>query len=311
MRTRRGSSYWTSELAGMIRSFSPGDIVNSIFVGGEFIGIVRRVDEKCNKVTVAWSGGSEVQHDPDEIQLSLHQTKEVREKMASMSSRRTASKVDDYLQKFKDKMGKNTSEQTAMGWIEGAKLSPRDEKKIKGLVKKYIKTAMGPEQAEANPQFVGDPETHGIDKPRGGGFSIMQNLQKDLRKEEKEIGQQVMVSPIQERGGKAASCACGGHDVCQCPPKPKEAGEMRSRRAIYWGGPERVYRKTRNEQGCNRVFCPKCKEELNKQNFTRSVSLFVCGCGFKVPSDKMVTERPVIEVAPAEPEVVLASRRGR
>jgi hypothetical protein len=32
--------------------------------------------------------------------------------------------------------------------------------------------------------FVGDPETHGIEEPRGGGFSIMQDLQRDLAKEQ-------------------------------------------------------------------------------------------------------------------------------
>lgn len=36
------------------------------------------------------------------------------------------------------------------------------------------------------PEFQGNPKTHGIDTPRGGGFSIMQNLQKDLREEEEK-----------------------------------------------------------------------------------------------------------------------------
>lgn len=39
--------------------------------------------------------------------------------------------------------------------------------------------------AEVQEQFVGDPETHGIDKPVSGGFSIMQQLTKDLREEQK------------------------------------------------------------------------------------------------------------------------------
>jgi hypothetical protein len=39
------------------------------------------------------------------------------------------------------------------------------------------------ETAEDNEQFMGDPEIHGLDEPRGGGFSIMQDLQDDLHKE--------------------------------------------------------------------------------------------------------------------------------
>ena len=37
-----------------------------------------------------------------------------------------------------------------------------------------------------DPQFAGDPKVHGIDKPRGGGFSIMQDLAEDLHEEAKE-----------------------------------------------------------------------------------------------------------------------------
>jgi ribosomal protein L37AE/L43A len=42
------------------------------------------------------------------------------------------------------------------------------------------------EQAEKDPQFVGDPKVHGLDDPRGGGFSIMQQLQEDLHEESEE-----------------------------------------------------------------------------------------------------------------------------
>jgi predicted RNA-binding Zn-ribbon protein involved in translation (DUF1610 family) len=40
------------------------------------------------------------------------------------------------------------------------------------------------QKLDVPPDFQGNPEVHGIDKPVGGGFSIMQNLQKKLVKEE-------------------------------------------------------------------------------------------------------------------------------
>lgn len=79
-----GSSYWPSPASNHINTFSIGDIVVSTIVSeGEFMGIVREVEPKINKVTVAWGGGSLHQHDPDEIQLSPHQDDILRQRMAS------------------------------------------------------------------------------------------------------------------------------------------------------------------------------------------------------------------------------------
>jgi len=151
MKSRRGSTYWPGPLGGMVSQYVPGDIVVSVIAAEDsFIGIVREVHPKLNKVMVAWGGGSMVQHDPDEIQLSLHQTPEVK---ARMASRRIAKSEDD------------------------------DNPQGQPLRSRRDYTAMTKGEANSNPQFVGNPETHGIDKPRGGGFSIMQNLQKDLRTE--------------------------------------------------------------------------------------------------------------------------------
>jgi hypothetical protein len=43
--------------------------------------------------------------------------------------------------------------------------------------------AFDEDMAEDNPEFMGDPEVHGLDEPRAGGFSIMQDLQEDLHDE--------------------------------------------------------------------------------------------------------------------------------
>jgi DNA-directed RNA polymerase subunit RPC12/RpoP len=51
-----------------------------------------------------------------------------------------------------------------------------------------------------DPQFVGDPAAHGLDKPIGGGFSIMQNLVKDQRQEMHE----------QSKGGQPKMAAADG-----------------------------------------------------------------------------------------------------
>lgn len=71
MRTRRGTDFWPGELGHMVNQYAPGDIVVSTIVPTRsFIGVVRKVEPKLNKVMVAWGGGSLVQHDPDEIMLS-------------------------------------------------------------------------------------------------------------------------------------------------------------------------------------------------------------------------------------------------
>lgn len=141
MKNRRGSSLWgeTDCLSSMIYRFEPGDIVNCVTVQQpNFIGVVREVLPKINKITVLWNGGSLKQHDPDEIMLCPYQDTLVRTRMAS-SRRQKASKSEK----------------------------------------------AGDSQVPSGEQFVGDPETHGINSPRGGGFSIMQDLQKDLHQEMK------------------------------------------------------------------------------------------------------------------------------
>jgi DNA-directed RNA polymerase subunit RPC12/RpoP len=119
--------------------------------------------------------------------------------------------------------------------------------------------------AEVPPDFQGNPKVHGIKEPRGGGFSIMQNLQEDLVEEEKK-------------------------------EREKEAGD---KYAMYWCSPGRVYRLTKGEQDGEDVFCPRCKGMMNDEKFTRSERLLACpDCGFKIPTSKVVKKR--IET---EPEV--------
>lgn len=87
MRKRRGS-LWVTGLDEMVLQFKAGDIVKPVIVNNlGFVGVVRDVDPKINKVMVAWGNGSMVQHDPDEVQLVSPQDYSVRAKMASRRSK--------------------------------------------------------------------------------------------------------------------------------------------------------------------------------------------------------------------------------
>jgi len=97
MRTRRGTDFWPGELGQMIHQFQPGDIVSNVAADSDtFLGSVRSVDSRINKVLVAWGGGSVVQHDPDEIMIHPHMTEFLVERMsegrsAKMAARRVRS----------------------------------------------------------------------------------------------------------------------------------------------------------------------------------------------------------------------------
>jgi ferritin len=76
----------------MVRQYEPGDLVTStLIVSPDFVGVVRSVDPKINKVMVAWGGGSLSQHDPDELQFKSHQSEVVKDRMASRRTGKQAS----------------------------------------------------------------------------------------------------------------------------------------------------------------------------------------------------------------------------
>jgi len=348
MKNRRGSSLWTETdgLSNMIYRFEPGDIVTAVAAQQpQFIGVVKEVLPKINKIMVLWNGGSLKQHDPDEIMLSPYQDSIVRTRMAS----------------------------TRRG-----------------------KVGFFPVMADQPPhgdQFVGDPEMHGIDTPRGGGFSIMQDLQKDLHKEQKkesEAGPKIAEEGRRVRGffavrGKVAAdfsliatgememydIQPGGEDYEWAQDIEKAAkeiqrftkgkirfvemrpfdkyqgpyarmnigklwggerqgeyffeyshgpdkgmagttdelaegvlrammsknGSLKSRRAMYWGAPERIYRLTKEEQANGSAVCPRCKKQMGLEPFTKSEKLYTCEkCGFKVPTSKTTNTRITIDV---------------
>ena len=68
MKSRRGSLLSSGIMGDAILQYKIGDVVKPVIVSDVlFSGVVRNVDTKTNKITVAWGGGPESQHDPDEI----------------------------------------------------------------------------------------------------------------------------------------------------------------------------------------------------------------------------------------------------
>ena len=223
MHTRRATitSYWPTGLDGHIEQFGVGDIVVSTLVPNtNFYGIVKDVDKRINKVSVAWGGGSLCQHDPEEVQLSLRTLSD--DKGERLASRRTAGS-----------------------------------------------------------QFVGDPKEHGIDSPIDGGTNIMQEV---VEKQKKEILEESKSNP--------------------------KTADLKSRRAMYWCGPDRTYRITKSEKISGDIRCPKCCASMDSHRFTRKAKLFMCDdCGFKISSDKVLRDRPDYGENLDEDIVVAKSRR--
>lgn len=242
-------------------------------------------------------------------------------------------------------------------------------------------------------QFVGNPETHGIDEPRGGGFSIMQELVKDLHNEQKREAVDLTASrrcrkatgemgkfdiepggedyewaqmieraakeiqrltkgkirfqemrPFDKYQGPYARMNIGklwsgenegefffeyhfgpekgmsgttdelaeGVLRAMMPKRGSDYSGLKSRRAMYWGAPDRTYRLTRQEQENGSAMCPKCRKDMEVQPFTKRDKLYVCpACGFKVPKSKTVTNIS-IEVKDGEvTDVDVTTAKGR
>lgn len=96
-------------------------------------------------------------------------------------------------------------------------------------------------------------------------------------------------------------------------PKAASVGDLRSRRAMYWGAPDRVYRLTKEEQDSGSAICPKCQKEMALEPFTKSEKLYTCQkCGFKVPTSKTTTTRITIDVdKDGEVDVDVTTAKGK
>ena len=87
---------------------------------------------------------------------------------------------------------------------------------------------------------------------------------------------------------------------------------LKSRRAMYWGGPDRIYRLTREEQDSGSAACPKCKCNMGLEPFTRSEKLYTCeSCGFKVPTSKTTTTQITIKQQDGEVDVDVTTSKDK
>jgi len=515
MKTRRGSSLWPSTLSGaaMVNQYKPGDIVTSSLVRqSDFIGVVRGVDPKINKVWVAWAGGVVCQHDPDEIHFEPHQSETVKSRMASRrpfaadpglvskAKKDAASRLAkagikyqslsaktvgfggfgygdsvfvtingaDFPAGWKEKVFGDVPKPSAGGYVISAgkncfvtvdgkrhQIVASEEKSDsrrpfadrtaathqeisksvhpsrpckagdlfhsgRGLqcgncgayTEDHGKTwEMAPEGKSrrsaadpvTDPQFVGDPAAHGMDKPIGGGFSIMQNLVKDQRQEMHEESKggnpkmatlrsrRAMEFPTQDAYDKYLKehpeADKSLHRVVESKPKyqiheakhdignktlnltshtysddgsfflnlntteglavdpsisqimfdkknkdrvhdmirkhlgtqdfsvesvrkdpveskkkvdalveelkgldtRKKDASLRSRRAMYWSNPDRIYRLTKREIVDSSALCPRCRVEMSLEPYTKNDRMYCCSqCKFKIPKSNVI-----------------------
>ena len=144
MNERRGSNFYRSDLADAVRQFQEGDVVTPVITGSDRT-FYGIVRGVVNKENKVYVAWNNGA-------ISQHDPDEV---MLALDV---------------------TSEMKA-------RLS-----RIASVWDGTVKSRRGTSDEKLNientgPAYSGDPKVHGIDAPRGGGFSIMQRLQKDLHEE--------------------------------------------------------------------------------------------------------------------------------
>lgn len=265
MKTRRGSSLWGNGNANMVMQYQAGDIVKpTMGTGNDFLGVVKGIDARLNKVWVSWAGGNVVQHDPDEIYLEPVQSDIVRARMASRRGAKASTNPFDGSRSAYDPFGQPSLTREELETALAENLD--DWKKMNDAIRTFQRGGtvenLTPENARQN----------------------VRNLEQVIRH------QKQMLNVMKSRSAK-------------------------SRRAMYWGAPDRVYRLTKMEQEKGCACCPKCKVDMITDKFTKSDKLYICpDCGFKVPTSKTVTTITVdnqsgeVDVAVSDIE---ASRRSK
>ena len=189
---------------------------------------------------------------------------------------------------------------------------PFEARRVSRVVKKS-------KDLKSEDKYVGDPKTHGIDKPRGGGFSILQDLADDLheesyeeaQKQTKEIEKELKNRRGSRLGETLLEKSTTWHEDGSVEKKVRmweddydydgdeyddeddedEVFEVSDlRRAVYHNERGRIYRRTRLEGDSSVLICPRCKSDgLELQPFTKSVKIYICPeCGWKITTDKLI-----------------------
>jgi len=218
MRTRRGSSFYRSEMARMIDQFSPGDYVLGTWmvIGDSLQGTVTDVNKAENKVYVAWNGGPVKQHDPDELMLSVKQV-DLDRQMGEAQKRTVMENPAP-----EDASGESKPMVTVLD--NTAKPGPEIRTRRGRMNRKAASPPLD--------KFVGNPELHGLDKPVSGGSNVMEELARALYVESQN-------AKTASHGGRRMAVYHGGpgrhyrrtrrerdEDVAYCPRCRPELVEM-------------------------------------------------------------------------------------
>jgi len=278
---RRGSLRG-SQASDTLDQFEIGDVVHYFGAeDGTFYGIVEEVSRTENKVYVAWNNGVVKQHDPEEVSLVLYVNDEMRRRLRDRCRRqrqvqnRSTDKADGYgWDDIFDRIDRPRWRRRSIPPDVCVCRQVTGARRVRGRLASLDGFGEDEESEPENvpPDFVGDPKIHGIDKPLGGGYTIMQELVKNLRKD--ALSQQ-----------RFAGARRGSKWVLTCDL---------SRTAIYHAKPGRVYTRSREEVESDFVYCPKClrdgkKVKMELRPFTQSVRIYVCpACDWKISADKLV-----------------------
>lgn len=264
MKSRRGS-LWGGGNENMVGQYKAGDLVRPVIVKNPgFIGTVRDVDARINKVWVAWGGGAVSQHDPDEVQLVVSTQEE--SVKARMASRRASA----------DFFGGRTAKEKRIDVLRRI-VKEQSYEKIDGHIVDMTTANMLVTVYDAL-------EKKGEDMSKFDRVPL-RNLV-DLGWKSVRSASEKKASEGLDFFGDRASDRLMAHSA-----------SGRGRQAVYWCAPERTYRLTRGEQENGKAVCPRCKKDMALEPFTRSDKLWTCGeCGFKVPRSKTTTTRVTIDV---------------
>lgn len=104
-------------------------------------------------------------------------------------------------------------------------------------------------------EFLGNPNNHGVAQsgPIDGGTDVMQKLLEKMRVEQKQVLKEVQKT------------------------------------AAYFKSKGRIYQRSKFEKAEDVCICPKCKEHMNLEPFTKGIKIWICpDCGWKISENNVL-----------------------
>ena len=248
MITRRGSTLWAGSHGEMINQFHPGDIVRPVIAGcNYFTGIVQSVSPKLNKVIVSWAGGSNVQHDPDEILLDAAQTVAMKSMMtAKVASRR--GKVAATFHTGDAKVARSDAEKTAGAGLSQEQINQKVYSFLQKAKREIHQRFPASDLKYANGQLSGDIAGHSV-----------QLFYRIIRASNGEVAglPMLVVDRVAHDLGMGTDFVTG---IKRFIPDATIASDMRSRRACFGGASLAIL-----DDHQTRFLSPDMEKALNEQ----------------------------------------------